>query len=566
MPSNPISRRNFFTKAGAAGAVIAMSTTALTRVATAAGRESLPPDESSLPFNDWIRSGDIPDPQHLRRVGRGWIVRPNGTDDHDNLEFALRNTASRGVVRLVRGTYKVGRPIVVPDFDGTLRGAGKRRTTITCTDTLNVELWEAPGGGKEQGEPKPEPFPRAEVNGADTKTPASVLVFYKTPLQPDERPGKRANKISVRRLRYRGSSIGESSVFGDETAFISISNSIDWNDPESAPPTTRQDVSVVGVEVDGYSSPEFGPLENACSCIAILGGFVATADYDLEGSVDGDALGSINGGVLRFTPAEGRVKINSCVFRNCRNGPLVIGYGKHRISLRNLETDGCRNNCILIADISDAEVVVEDNDLRCDSILLPPETVGGETDIPSSLGCAVILQGLAATIGFPFNFHYGRLANNPAAHAAHPEAGPMGTWRPQGPPALPLPSKFRVVGNTCESSLTLNTYCLHFADLGNMVFRHASLELPWAIAGNTCVDSQTCIGLEHIADAHVRDNDCSSQAVGAELHNTTNVSVTSNSFQFPLGVGECEILELSLGDKKDLSRVIPGAGFCRQQD
>ena len=47
-------------------------------------------------------------------------------------------------------------------------------------------------------------------------------------------------------------------------------------------------------------------------------------------------------------------------------------------------------------DASDARVTVRDNDLGCDAILFPG------TDIPSSLGCVVVVQGLAASIGFPF--------------------------------------------------------------------------------------------------------------------------------------------------------------------
>ena len=332
------SRRDFFSRgamgaAAAAGAVILPGRPGLAESGSDGGAHW--PDDDA-PFDDPVHTGDIPDPAHLRRVDRGWVVRPNGVDDHDNLEFAMRHTAPGGVVRLVRGTYKIGRPIVVPNFDGVLRGAGANRTILTCTDELSVELWEASGGGPVP--PDFPRFPRAEIDDAYTLTPTAVFVLYKTPLQPWEDPASRANRIVVKNLRYRGSSIGELTVFGDETAFLSISNSFDWNDPEGAPETTRQDVVVSGVLVDGYSSPAFGPLENAYSCIAILGGFVATPNYDLDGVVDGDALGPANGGVLRFTPAEGDVSITASTFRNCRNGPLVMGYAGHRIRLANLET------------------------------------------------------------------------------------------------------------------------------------------------------------------------------------------------------------------------------------
>jgi hypothetical protein len=116
-----------------------------------------------------------PDPAHLLRWGRGWKVLPTGHDDHDNLEWALRNTESGDTVRLVAGTYKIGSPILVPDFDGRLVGAGTARTTITCTDEFSYELWEAPGGGKDRNEPPPPPFPRRPLEGSTTRS-APVLI------------------------------------------------------------------------------------------------------------------------------------------------------------------------------------------------------------------------------------------------------------------------------------------------------------------------------------------------------------------------------------------------------
>jgi hypothetical protein len=40
---------------------------------------------------------------------------------------------------------KVGKPVVVADFNGTLAGAGASFTTMTCTDDFNYELWESLG-------------------------------------------------------------------------------------------------------------------------------------------------------------------------------------------------------------------------------------------------------------------------------------------------------------------------------------------------------------------------------------------------------------------------------------
>jgi hypothetical protein len=53
-------------------------------------------------------------------------------DDHDNVEGALPHTVSGGTVRLVPGTYEIGSPILVPDFDGRLVGAANRARSGTA--------------------------------------------------------------------------------------------------------------------------------------------------------------------------------------------------------------------------------------------------------------------------------------------------------------------------------------------------------------------------------------------------------------------------------------------------
>ena len=121
---------------------------------------------------------------------------------------------------------------------------------------------------------------------------------------------------------------------------------MDWHHPESAPATTRQDVLISGLEVDGYSTPSFGPFENACACVTILGGPILTSNYDLEGDVNGDALGLENGGLLGVTPAEGDVTFRSCTFRNCRLGPGVVGHKNSLLRFEKISTDGCRGNCL----------------------------------------------------------------------------------------------------------------------------------------------------------------------------------------------------------------------------
>ncbi|HEU4890646.1 MAG TPA: hypothetical protein VFT47_03800 [Vicinamibacterales bacterium] len=118
---------------------------------------------------------------------------------------------------------------------------------------------------------------------------------------------------------------GELGAFGDEVLCINVVNSVDWHHPESAPATTRQDALISGVEADGYSTPSFGPFENACACITILGCPILTSNYDLKGDVNGAALGLENGGLLGVTPAEGDVTFISCTFRNCASRSSIAG-------------------------------------------------------------------------------------------------------------------------------------------------------------------------------------------------------------------------------------------------
>jgi hypothetical protein len=512
--------------------------------------------------HDWLDIGHVdsnPDAAHLLRWGGGWKVLPTGHDDHDNLEWALRNTVSGGTVRLVPGTYKIGSPILVPDFDGRLVGAGAARTTITCSDEFSYELWEAPGGGKDRNEPPPPPFPRRPIEGSTTRSAPVLINFYKTPLQPGERPESRANRIEIRNIRCRGAMKGELWAFGDEVLCINIVNSLDWHHPESAPATTRQDVLISGLEVDGYSTPSFGPFENACACVTVLGGPILTSNYDLTGDVNGDALGLENGGLLGVTPAEGDVTFISCAFRNCRLGPGVVGHKNSLLRFENISTDGCRGNCLQIVDADNCQVSVRSGDLRCDSFVLPPELVGGVTDYPSSLGCVVALQGAFAAVGVPYNVRWHTLANDPVAHAAHPEAGPLGTWRPLGPAAAPRRSVYEIADNQCESAMTPNTYCIHVIDAARVAFGVETVRA--LVYGNRCEGSETCIALEHVDDGRVVFNECSSQAFGLELHNSRRAIVRNNSFEFPPS-GGCKIRVLELGEKIDFSRVVPGAGVC----
>ena len=425
--SNKISRRAFVGQIGAVGA-------------TAGGAMMLPESAGAVP-----KKPPSPDPKHLKPRRGGWMIWPSGGDDRFNIEHALRNTEPGGTVRLKRGTFKFGGAIAIPDFDGCLVGAGRDKTILTCTDAYNYELWEAPGGGKDLGDPKPPPFPRELIAGSTTRFAPGLIAFYKTPLQTGEDPADRANRIELRDMMCRGSMIGEEWCFGDEVLCISISNTIDWANPGLPLATTRQDVYISRVDAAGYHTPEFGPFGNACACINVLGGLELTDNYDLTGSVDGDALGKANGGLVGLRAAEGNVTFSDCRLSECRLGPAIAGYRDGTLIFENVSTNRCRADCLRFFDNSNCEEIVRDCDLNCNSFTLPPEYApAGIPNQPSSLGCVLSIQGAESVFGFPQNIQWLTLAFSPTARAAavaagHPEAAgwPAGSWRPAGVAKFP---------------------------------------------------------------------------------------------------------------------------------
>jgi hypothetical protein len=70
------------------------------------------------------------------------VVAPNGGDDTQRLQAALdeASTAGRGaVIELAAGTFRVGRPLIGLNFDGTIRGAGSRKTTVLADGSVNPD-------------------------------------------------------------------------------------------------------------------------------------------------------------------------------------------------------------------------------------------------------------------------------------------------------------------------------------------------------------------------------------------------------------------------------------------
>lgn len=538
-----MSRRNFIGRMGTAGAAAGVGLTLPHQAASAIG-------------------GPNPDTAKVQPRGSGFRVLPSGGDDSANLEWALCNTQPGGTVRLVKGTFKLGSTVIVPDFNGRLVGEGGKKTTITCTDEYSYEVWEKNG----KVGPRPLPFPRRPIDGSATKTAPGLILFYKTP--PNGRdPETLANRIEIRGVRCRGAMIGSEWTFGDEVLCFSVINSVDWHNVNEPQEPTRQDFLLADVLVDGYSSPEFGIYENGCACITIIGAPILSDNYDLTGATDGDALGASNGALLGTVPAPGDVTFRNCTFVNCRLGPGVLGHADSDLVFDNVKTRNCRGNCLQIIDNSNCNIVVRDCDLVNDSFILPPElTLGGaETDIPSSLGCVAVFSGFSNGAGIPSNLRFLSLAADPAARAVLPEelrpvAGPIGTWRPQGTATLPAPSRVRIVDSRCKSPGTENSYCIHAIDIAGIAFSQPTLDMR--ILRNRCIGSQTCVSLEHVQTGVVRDNFCLSLKTGLELYDTGGIRTRDNKYRFRGNAASCEVLSLALGEKIDSYRVVPDAGTC----
>ena len=255
--------------------------------------------------------------------------------------------------------------------------------------------------------------------------------------------------------------------------------------------------------------------------------------------------------------------MSDCRLANCRLGPAIAGYKNGTLVFENISTNGCRADCIRFFDNSNCKMIVRDCDLNCNSFTLPPEWApGGITNQPSSLGCVLSIQGAEAVFGYTPNLQWLTLAFDPAAHQAHPEAGPLGTWRPRGPATAPAPSTLRVVDNSCVSSETPFTYCVHIIDGANLAFGTPTVSAT--IQGNDCNDSETCVSLEHVDEALVRNNDCASQHSGIELHNSPKAEIVGNRFDFS-SAPSCEIRTLILGEKIGFSHVVPSGGSCSVQ-
>jgi len=86
--------------------------------------------------------------------GETFIVEPTGDDDTENLYAAFYQAIAAGpgnIVQLIEGEYLISKPIVIANFNGIFRGAGKDLTKIINLDDVPFPLvpdwpgfsWEA---------------------------------------------------------------------------------------------------------------------------------------------------------------------------------------------------------------------------------------------------------------------------------------------------------------------------------------------------------------------------------------------------------------------------------------
>ncbi len=90
----------------------------------------------SLLFVDEVRAGADRSQRVVIRVA------PSGGDDTESLQAALDAASAAGpgaVIELAAGTFRVGRPLVGLNFDGTIRGAGLAETAIVADGSVNPD-------------------------------------------------------------------------------------------------------------------------------------------------------------------------------------------------------------------------------------------------------------------------------------------------------------------------------------------------------------------------------------------------------------------------------------------
>ena len=309
----------------------------------------------------------------------------------------------------------------------------RRSRAPTSSATSSGRPREAAG----RNEPPPPPFPRRPFEGSTTRS-ARVLSTSTDAVATRERR-RRANRIEIRDIRCRGAMKGELRWRRGAVHQYRQQRGL-------APPGERAGHDApgrgdIGLEVDSYSTPSF-VLRDCMPASPFW-----RPDPDVELRFGGRRERRRARPRERRTArrhARGRRRHVQIVHvqelpprtRRCRSQeqPLALRENLYRRLPRQLPAD-CR--CRQLPGVGAR------GNLRCDSFILPPELVGGVTDYPSSLGCVVALQGAFAAVGVPYNVRWHALANDPVAHAAHPEAGPLGTWRPLGPAAAPRGSVFK---------------------------------------------------------------------------------------------------------------------------
>lgn len=83
-------------------------------------------------LNDSFKTTDL-----KAQIGVVFIVEPTGVDDTQNIKDAFSDAKLAGdgnTVQLSAGTFIISEPIVVTDFNGTFKGAGKALTTLEDAD------------------------------------------------------------------------------------------------------------------------------------------------------------------------------------------------------------------------------------------------------------------------------------------------------------------------------------------------------------------------------------------------------------------------------------------------
>jgi len=224
----------------------------------------------------------------------------SGVTDTANIQLTFDNAVEhRGsTVRLGRGTFYLNKEIVVVNFDGTFKGAGKGKTIIQNTEAHPFPLVSDPIWG---------------LDGPQQAGFAQMFLFYQDAATESTAAHPYTVKIADMTIRVVGQS--EFWIFGEEVMpFTSIN------------PFFISGISRMECVVD-----EISYFNLFCHKVEIEG--IASADYFLFGSSAAHGIQISGSNFLQVNQLSGKFSVADCSFKAVTDCILPLGVFKDSLIL-----------------------------------------------------------------------------------------------------------------------------------------------------------------------------------------------------------------------------------------